>query len=209
MQEGASMRERVESGIYTLVGSGITATVSWWWHGHTPASSPWWTISLLLVGAGVIGFGRGVQLVLSGFSGFGRNFHEERDPPEESSADDSDDQRVAVDSETAGALAFPMVLLITGSIVAVFKVFPAANSLSWEFRDEPWVSPRVLVPWMLFVAFVAIAWSVLLRLMMKTGPDRWTYVPGTRDELRKVTRIYIVWSVILIAVAASYTAASG
>ena len=203
------MRERVESGIYTLVGFGIIAAVSWWWHGHTPASSLWWTISLLLVGAGVIGFGRGVQLVLSGFSGFGRNFHEERDPPEESSADDSDDQRVAVDSETSGALAFPMVLLITGSIVAVLKVFPAANSLSWEFRDEPWVSPRVLVPWMLFVGFVVIAWSVLLRVMMKTGPDRWTYFPGTRDEIRKVTRIYIVWSVILVVVAASYMAASG
>ena len=209
MQEGASMRERVESGIYTLVGFGIIAAVTWWWHGHTSASSLWWTISLLLVGAGVIGFGRGVQLVLSGFSGFGRNFHEERDMPEDSSVDDSDDQGVALNSETAGALVFPMVLLISGSIVAVFKVFPAANSLSWEFRDEPLVSPRILVPWMLFVGFVVIAWSVLLRVMMKTGPDRWTYLPGTRDEIRKVTRIYIVWSVILVVVAASYMAASG
>ena len=203
------MRERVESGRGMLVGFGIIAAVSWWWHGHTSASSLWRTVSLLLVGAGVIGFGRGVQLVLSGFSGFGRNFHEERDPPEESSADDSDDQGVALNSETAGALVFPMVLLISGSIVAVFKVFPAANSLSWEFRDEPWVSPRVLVPWMLFVGFVVIAWSVLLRVMMRTGPDRWTYLPGTRDEIRKVTRIYIVWSVILVVVAASYMAASG
>lgn len=202
VKEEASMRERVESGIWTLVGYGIIAAVSWWWHGHTSASSLWWTISLLLVGAGVIGLGRGAQLVLSGFSGFGRNFHEERDPPQEPSADDSDDQGVALNSETAGALAFQMVLLISGSIVAVFKVFPATNSLSWEFRDDPWVSPRVLVPWMLFVAFAVIAWSVLLRVMMKTGPDRWTYVPGTRDEIRKATRTYIVWSVILIVVAA-------
>lgn len=202
------MRERVESGLYTLFGYGILAAVSWWWHGHTSASSLWWTISLLLVGAGVIGLGRGAQLVLSGFSGFGRNFHEERDPPEESSGNDSDDQGVAINSETTGALLFPMVLLITGSIVAVFKVFPAANSLSWEFRDDPWVSPRVLVPWMLFVGFAVIAWSVLLRVMMKTGPDRWTYVPGTRDEIRKATRTYVVWSLILIVVAASYVAAS-
>ena len=202
VKEEASMRERVESGIWTLVGYGIIAAVSWWWHGHTSASSLWWTISLLLVGAGVIGLGRGAQLVLSGFSGFGRNFHEERDPPQEPSADDSDDQGVALNSETAGALAFQMVLLISGSIVAVFKVFPATNSLSWEFRDDPWVSPRVLVPWMLFVAFAVIAWSVLLRVMMKTGPDRWTYVPGTRYEIRKATRTYIVWSVILIVVAA-------
>ena len=209
MHEGASMRERVESGRGMLVGFGIIAAVSWWWNGHTSPSSLWWTISLLLVGAGVIGFGRGVQLFLSGFSGFGRNFHEERDPPEESSAGDSDDQDVPVDNETDGALVFPLVLLITGSIVAVFKVFPATNSLSWEFRDEPWVSPRVLDPWMLFVGFAAIAWSVVLRVMMKTGPDRWTYLPGTRDEIRKVTRIYIVWSVILIGVAASHIAISG
>jgi hypothetical protein len=192
-----------------LFGFGIVAAVSWWWHGHTSAPSLWWTISLLLAGAAMIGFGRGVQLVLSGFSGFGRNFHEHRDPPEPSSADDSDDQGVALNSETAGALVFPIVLLISGSIAAVFKVFPAANSLSWEFRDEPWVSPRVLVPWMLLVGIVAIAWSVLLRVMMKTGPDRWTYVPGTRDEIRKVTRFSIVWSVILIVVAASSVAASG
>jgi hypothetical protein len=203
------MRERVESGRGMLAGFGIIAAVSWWWHGHTSASSLWWTISFLLVGAGVIGFGRGVQLFLSGFSGFGRNFHEERDPPEESSAGDSDDQGVALNSETDGALVTPLVLLISGSIVAVFKVFPATNSFSWEFRDEPWVSPRVLVPWMFFVGFVVIAWSVLLRVMMKTGPDRWTYLPGTRDEIRKVTRTYVVWSVILIVVAASYMAASG
>lgn len=209
MQEGASMRERVERGRDMLVGFGLMAVVSWWWNSQTSASSLWWTISLLLAGAGVIGFGRGVQLFLSGFSGFGRNFHEERDPPEESSADDSDEQGVAVDKETEGALIFPMVLLISGSIVAVFKVFPAANSLSWEFRDEPWVSPRVLVPWMLIVGFAVIAWSVVLRVMMKTGPDRWTYVPGTRDEIRKMTRTYIVWSIILIVVAASYIATSG
>ena len=45
--------------------------------------------------------------------------------------------------------------------------------------------------------------------MMKTGPDRWTYLPGTRDEIRQDTRTYIVWGVILIVIAASYTAASG
>ena len=209
MHKGASMRERVESGRGMLVGFGLMAVVSWWWNSQTSASSLWWTVSLLLAGAGLIGFGRGVQLFLSGFSGFGRNFHEERDPPEESPAGDSDDQGVAVNKETEGALIFPMVLLISGSIVAVFKVFPAANSLSWEFRDEPWVSPRVLVPWMLIVGFTVIAWSVVLRVMMRTGPDRWTYVPGTRDEIRKVTRTYIVWSVILIVVAASYIATSG
>lgn len=209
MQEGASMRKRVERGRGMLVGFGIMAAVSWWWNARTSASSLWWMISLLLVGAGVIGFGRGVQLFLSGFSGFGRNFHEVRDTPEESSAGDSDDQGDAVDNETDGALVFPLVLLISGSIVAVFKVFPATNSLSWEFRDEPWVSPRVLVPWMLFVGFAAIAWSVVLRMMMKTGPDRWTYLPGTRAEIRKMTRLFIVWSVILMVVAASYIATSG
>jgi hypothetical protein len=203
MSKVMSMRERVDAGRWMIFGYGLVALLSWWWHGGTSAPSFWWSVTLLLVIGGLLGIIRGAVLVASGFSGFGRNFHEPRDPIEIPAEDDPNGQSVALNSQTAGALVTPMVLLISGSIVTVFKVFPATNSLSWEFRDEPWVSPRVLVPWMLFVGFVVIAWSVLLRLMMKTGPDRWTYFPGTRDEIRKVTRTYIVWSVILIAIAAA------
>lgn len=203
MSEPASMRDRVESGKGMLYSFGFAAAVSWLWHGHTSAFSLWWATSLVLVIASMIGFGRGLRLILSGFSGFGRNFYEERDLPGEPSEDSSDDQSVALNTETAGALALPLVLLISGGIMVLFKVFPAMNYVP-EFPGVHWVSPRFLAVGMFIVGLVVVAWSVLLRVMMKTGPDRWTYLPGTRGEIRRVTRSYIVVSVILIAIATGY-----
>lgn len=204
MSRTLSMRDRVESGQGMLFVSGLCAVVAWWWHGLTSAPSLWWSVSLVLTVGALIGSGRGVQLVLSGFSGFGRNFHEEREPPEESSADDVTGRNAAVDRETVGAAALPTVWLIAGSVVLLLKVFPAMNFIP-EFEGDHWVSPRLLVPLMFGFGFALIGWSVLLLGMMKTGPDRWTYVPGTREEIRKWTKVFIVSGVILIAVAIAYT----
>ena len=204
MGEDKSMRDRVESGQGTLFVFGLCAAVSWWWHGLTSAPSIWWSMSLLPAVGSLIGFGRGVQLVLSGFSGFGRNFLEEREIPEMRPDDDATDHRGAVDKETVGAVAFPTVLLIVGCVLFLLKVFPAMNLVP-EFDGDHWVSPRLLVPSMFISGFGLVAWSVLLLGMMKTGPDRWTYVAGTREAIRKWTRIFIIGGVILIA----YAAASG
>ena len=202
MGEGMSMRERVETGRAMLFGFGLVALLSWWWHGHTSARSLWWAVTLVLAIGGILGVVRGTLLVVSGFSGFGRNFHEPREPLEVPTEEDSDDHAVALNGETAGALAFPLVLLISGGLVTLLKVFPAMNSVP-EFEGENWVSPRMLVPWMFIAGTATIGWSVLLRVMMKTGPDRWTHFPGTRSEIRKTTRTYVVTSIILIAIAAA------
>lgn len=201
MSRVVSMRERVETGRAMLFGFGLVALLSWWWHGHTSARSFWWALTIVLVIGGMLGVVRGTLLVASGFSGFGRNFHEPREPFEAPAEDDPEDQAVALNGETAGALAFPLVLLISGGLVTLLEVFPAMNFVP-EFEGEHWVSPRMLVPWMFFAGMATIVWSVLLRVMMKTGPDRWTYIPGTRSEIRKTTRTYVVVSVILIAIAA-------
>ncbi|MFW2338900.1 MAG: hypothetical protein ACN4GK_02525 [Acidimicrobiia bacterium] len=201
MSKVMSMRERVETGWWTLFGYGLVALLSWWWHGHTSAPSFWWSATLLLAIGGLLGIIRGAVLVASGFSGFGRNFHEPRDPIEFPADDESIDQSVALNGETAGPLLFPLVLLISGGIVTLLKVFPAMNFVP-EFEGEHWVSPRMLVPWMFFTGAATIAWSILLRVMMRTGADRWTYIPGTRNEIRTTTRNYVVASVVLIAIAA-------
>jgi len=73
-----------------------------------------------------------------------------------------------------------------------------------EFEGEHWVSPRFLVPWMLVAGVVLVGWSVLLLVMMKTGPDRWSYVPETRGEIRQWARMYIVTGIILIGIGAVY-----
>ena len=198
------MRDRVETGIGMLFLFGLAAAVSWWWHGHTSAPSLWWAISLVSTVACVIGIGRAAQLILSGFSGFGRNYFEERELPEVTHGDGQDGQTVALNSETSGALALPMVLLISGAAVTLLKAFPAMNFIP-EFDGDHWVSPRFLVPWMFFAGFAVVGWCMLLRIMMRTGPDRWTYVPGTRAEIRKNTRIFMVAGLILIALATAYT----
>ena len=198
------MRDRVETGIGMLFVFGLAAAVSWWWHGHTSAPSLWWAISLVSTLACVVGIGRAAQLILSGFSGFGRNYFEERELPEEPQGDGLDGQTVALNSETSGVIALPLVLLISGAIVTLLRVFPAMNFIP-EFEGDHWVSPRFLVPWMFFAGIAVVGWSILLRIMMKTGPDRWTYVPGTRAEIRKLSRIFVVTGIILIAMATAYT----
>lgn len=201
MSKVMSMRERVDAGRWMIFGYGLVALLSWWWHGGTSAPSFWWSVTLVLAIGGLLGIIRGTVLVASGYSGFGRNFHEPRDPVEIPAEEDSNDQSVALNGETAGPLVFPTVLLISGVIVTLFKVFPAMNFVP-EFEGEHWVSPRMLVPWMFFTGAATIVWSILLRVMMKTGPDRWTYIPGTRNEIRTTTRNYLVASVVLIAIAA-------
>jgi hypothetical protein len=186
-----------------LYAFGLPGLAAWWWHGHTSVPSLWWMISLVGMVVGAVGVLRGIQLVLSGFSGFGRNFHEPRDPIEEPPGDDADTESESSDSEAASVIALPSVLVISGGMVVLFKVFPAVNFVP-EFEGDHWVSPRFLVPWMFAAGIVLVAWSVLLLVMMKTGPDRWDYVPDTRDEIRKWTRIYIVIGVILIGIGTAY-----
>lgn len=204
MREGMSMRERVDSGIGMLYMFGLLGLVTWWWHAHTSSPSLWWSISLLGMIAGGLGVLRATQLILSGFSGFGRNFHEERDPEGpggSKSSDDGDDSR---ESEAAQVIAAPTVLVISGGVAVLLRVFPSWNSVP-EFEGDHWVSPRLLVPWMFVAGAVLVAWSVLLLVMMKTGPDRWTYAPDTRPEIRKWAWIYIAIGTVLILIAAAYT----
>jgi hypothetical protein len=186
--------------LYTF---GLPGMVAWWWHWHTSAPSLWWMISLVGMVVGAVGVLRGIQLVLSGFSGFGRNLHEPREPIEEPPGDAADTESESRDSEAARVVALPSVLVISGGMVVLFKVFPAANFVP-EFEGDHWVSPRFLVPWMFAAGIVLVMWSVLLLVMMKTGPDRWDYVPDTRDEIRKWTRIYIVIGVVLIGIGTAY-----
>ena len=188
------MRDRVESGMGTLFVFGLGGVVAWWWHSHTAARSFWWVITLVAAIACAVGVGRGAQLVLSGFSGFGRNFHEDREPPGDGETPDS---------EAAVPLILPAVLMISGIVTLLLKLFPALNSAQ-EFDPDQWVSPRVLVPWTFIAGFLMVGWSVLLLIMMKTGPDRWAYVPGTREEIRKVSRIFITIGAILMVIAASF-----
>jgi hypothetical protein len=203
MREGASMRDRVETGQGMLYAFGLPGVATWWWHGHTSAPSLWWVISLVGMIVGAVGVLRGTQLILSGFSGFGRNFHEERDPAEESPGDAAENEGDSRDSEAARVVALPLVLVISGGVVILFKVFPAMNFVP-EFEGDHWVSPRFLVPWMFVAGVVLVGWSVLLLVMMKTGPDRWGYVPGTRGEIRRWTRIYTVAGIVLIGIGAVY-----
>jgi len=193
------MRERVETGVGLLFVFGLGAVVAWWWHGNTSAMSLWWIFTLVAAIVCAIGFGRAAQLVLSGWSGFGRNFHEDREPPEDDAT---------VDNETAAPLAPPTVMLISGIIVVLLKLFPALNNAQ-EFSPDHWVSPRVLVPWMFIAGFLTAAWSTVLLVMMKTGPDRWAYVPGTRDEIGKVSKIYLAVGVLLMVIAIAFEVAEG
>ena len=189
------MRDRVERGQGMLFLFGLGALVAWWWHRHTSPTSFWWLVTLVAAVTCAIGIARGAQLVLSGFSGFGRNFHEERDAPEEGTT---------LDSEAAVPLSVPIVMTLSGIVALLLRVFPALNSAQ-EFSPDHWVSPGVLVPWMFIAGFLTVAWSVLLLAMMKTGPDRWAYVPGTRDEIGQVSRIFIVIGVVLIGAATAFT----
>ena len=204
MRESVSMRDRVESGQGMLYTFGLPGVVAWWWHGHTSAPSLWWVISLVGMIVGAVGVVRGALLILSGFSGFGRNFHEERDPIEQLAGDAAADESDTGGSEASSVVALPLVLVISGGLVVLFKVFPAANFVP-EFEGEHWVSPRFLVPWMFVAGVALVAWSVLLLVMMKTGPDRWDYAPDTRREIRQWTRIYIVIGIVLLLIAAAYS----
>jgi len=207
MREGASMRDRVETGIGMLFLFGLLGAATWWWHGYTLAPSLWWVISLVGMIAGSVGVLRGAQLVLSGFSGFGRNFHEARElteeQPGEAVAVDGDSR----DSEAARVVALPSVVAISGGMVVLFKIFPAMNVVP-EFEGDHWVSPRVLVPWMFVAGIALVAWSVLLLVMMKTGPDRWDHLADTRADIRSGVTIYTVAGAVLIAIAAAYSTGS-
>lgn len=55
---------------------------------------------VLIIGS-VLGVGRSVQLILSGWSGFGLNFCEEREPLDPSPEDEAYDHDAAVSHETS------------------------------------------------------------------------------------------------------------
>jgi hypothetical protein len=205
MGERASMRDRVQTGNVMVFIFLITALSSWWWNSKTTAVSLWWVISIVSTIGSVILFTKGVQLVFSGFSGFGRNFfepHETLDPSPES---DSYDHTVAVNRETAGALALPMVLLIFGGLTLLTKIFPTMNRIP-ESDGANFVPPHFLTPLIFTIGFTMVTWSILVRVMMKTGPDRWTYVPGTREQLRSYTNTFIVIGVLFVALVAWFSA---
>ena len=188
------MRERVETGVWMLVTFGLGAFFAWWWHSSTSATSLWWMITLVAGIGCAIGVARGAQLFLSGLSGFGRNFFEDREPPGE---DDT------VDSQTAAPLLPPTLLMISGIIAGLLRFFPALNSAQ-EFSPDHWVSPRVLVPWMFIAGFLMVTWCTALLIMLKTGPDRWAFVSGTREDIRKTSRILAAIGVLLMAIAATF-----
>ena len=74
---------------------------------------------------------------------------------------------------------------------------------------EPDFIPYELLVLLIFVAgFGVITWTVLVLVMMKTGPDRWTYVPGTRERIRLSMWRFLAIGVVLVAIAAAFTITS-
>ena len=118
------MRERVGSGGGGLFIYGLALGASWFWHQHTSAPSLWWGITGVLTIGSVIGIGRSVQLILSGFSGFGRNFHEERELLDPSPEDESNDHDAAASKEASHVWAGPLVLFVTGVLASAFRMWP-------------------------------------------------------------------------------------
>jgi hypothetical protein len=200
MPEPGTMRDRVQTGNVLVFIFLIVGLLSLWWNSATARFSLWWLFSMAVVVGSVILFGKGLQLVLSGFSGFGRNFHEHREPLDPSPNDDSYVHTTAVNGETAGALGFPMVLMLFGGLTLLVRLFPAMNVIP-ESEGTNFVPTRFLTPLILAFGSILTLWSVLLRVMMKTGTDRWDFVPGARDQIRSYTRVFFVFGVLLVVFA--------
>ena len=204
MGEKVSMRERVENGQGMVFISAFSLGVSWFWHQYTSAPSFWWGITGVLVVGSLIGVGRSVQLILSGFSGFGRNFHEEREPLDPSPEDESYDHGAAASKEAAHVWAWPLLLFMTGVLTTAFRLWPGMMTPT-GVPDPGSVPSPLLVLWIFTAGFATIGWTMLVLVMMKTGPDRWTYVPGTRDRVRSSMWKFLAAGVVLVAIAAAFT----
>jgi hypothetical protein len=180
---------------------------SWFWLGLTSAPSLWWGLSGVLTIGSVIAVGRSVQLILSGFSGFGRNFHEEREPPDPPPGDESYDHDAAISDEASHVWAGPGTLFATGVLAAAFRLFPG-----WMIPDgvpDPdFIPHHYLVGWIFIAGFGTFVWAALLLVMMRTGPDRWAYVPGTRERIRSSMRAFLFLGIVLVAVATVFTITS-
>lgn len=200
MREKMSMRERVESGEGMLFVYVLALGASWFWHQHTSAPSLWWGISGVLTIGSVIGIGRSVQLILSGFSGFGRNFYEEREPLDPSPEDESYDHDAAASKEASRVWAGPLVLFVTGVLASAFRMWPGMLTPT-GVAEPDFIPYDLLVLWIFVAGFATISWTVLVLVMMRTGPDRWAYVPGTRERIRSSMWKLLLAGVVLVVVA--------
>jgi len=204
VREAVGMRARVEAGEGMLFVSGLTLIASWLWYQNTVALSLWWGVAGVLVVGSLIGIVRSFQLILSAFSGFGRNFHEQRESLDPSPDDEAYDHAAAISAEATKVAVVPGLLVATGVIAVLLRVLPGLN-VPDGFPDMNFVSPHFLVPWMAIAGFGAIAWCVTVLRMMKTGPDRWTFVSGTRESICRSMRTLIILGVALIMIAGAFT----
>jgi hypothetical protein len=202
-----SMRDRVESGQGMLFVSWLALGSSLFWHSHTSAPSFWWGLTGVLTIGSVLYVGRSVQLIVSGLSGFGRNFHEEREPLDPSPQDDSYDHDAAISSEASHVWAGPGILFASGVLAVAFWLWPELMTPD-GVPDPEFVPPHLLVWWIFIAGFATVGWTFLVLVMMKTGPDRWTYVPGTRARIRTSIWRLLVAGIILIATAIGFRISS-
>jgi hypothetical protein len=202
--DGMSMRDRVESGQGMLFVAAMALGASWFWHQHTEALSLWWGVTGILTIGSVIYLGRAVQLVFSGMSGFGRNFHEERellDPPPE---DDAYDHEDVLSNEASHVWAGPGVLLALGVLATVFRLWPEMMAPD-GVADPEFVPYHLLVRWIFIAGIATIVWTLLVLVMMQTGPDRWSYVPGTRKRIRSSMWKLLLLGIMLVTIATVFT----
>ncbi len=199
MPAGESMRDRVTTGIGASFCFSISTSLLLWWNLSTTTLSVWWVASILLLVLSISLLVWGLMNVLSGFSGFGRNFFEVRDPYNPPLDASCDDHKAAVNDETSGVLGFPMMMFVLSALLVALMVFPAMNFIP-EFDGDNWISPGLLAPLILASGFILIAWCIMLQSMMKTGPDRWTHIPGSRDQIRSYIRFHMVIGMLLVVI---------
>lgn len=202
-----SMRDRVGSGGGGLFVYGLALGASWFWHQHTSAPSLWWGITGILTIGSVIGIGRNVQLILSGFSGFGRNFHEEREPLDPSPEDESYDHDAAVSDEAGHVWSGPLGLVALGALASAFRMWPGMMTPT-RIAEPDFILYDLLVLLIFVAGFGVIIWMVLVLVMMKTGPDRWAYVSGARERIRLSMWRFLAVGTVLVAIATAFTIAS-
>lgn len=204
MRTRMSMRDRVENGQGMVVVAVSALGASWFWHQHTAAPSFWWGMTGVLAIGSVIYLGRSVQLILTGMSGFGRNFHEKREPPDPSPEDESYDLDAVISDEASSVWGGPGVLVASGVLATAFRLWPGWMTPD-GIADPEFVPYHLLVRWIFIAGFGVIAWTVLVLVMMTTGPDRWTYVPGTRERIRSSTWKLLLVGMVLVAIATAFT----
>ena len=201
------MRDRVENGQGMLFVSAMALGASWFWHQHTLSPSLWWGLSGVLTIGSLLYVGRSVQLIMSGMSGFGRNFHEEREPLDPPPNADSYDQDAPTSNEASHVWAGPGVLLASGVMAIAFRLWPGMMTPD-GVPDPEFVPYHLLVRWIFMAGFAIVGWTVLVLVMMKTGPDRWAHVPGTREQIRASMWKLLLAGIIVVAIAVAFTASS-